>query len=344
MVALQAGAPGAQLRLRSLSLAQKLLLGILGLSALALALCFLIAFDAFRERFEAQKVADLALYARERTRTEQSLFNDLRAKHAAATEGLLQRLGTMRQGPVDEQFEAYFPLQADGTRRSAPEFFDGVSDGRGGYMYGLGAFISDGANVSPEQRRLLVAATRAVYNSGQSDPERFDNFYFFTPDDRMVMFGPNREDRLLYYRRDAPADFTYQGEEMVELVMPANNPERAMRCTKLRFLLSDPTRRRLTTGCYTPVYVDGQFVGAWGNTLDISSYLLRAVNDAPAGAAKELHAEELVQPFHLMADGGLRNGQLVGRFLEGQVARCGLEDAQRIQRRQAVDHAMVERR
>lgn len=326
-------------RLKSLSLAQKLLLGILGLSCLALAVCFLVAFDAFRERFEAQKVADLGLYARERARTEQSLFNDLRSKHLAATEGLEQRLATMRQGPVDEQFEAYFPLQPDGTRRSAPEFFDGVSDGRGGYMYGLGAFLANGRDVSPEQRRLLVAAMRAVYNSGQADPERFDNFYFFTPDDRMVMFGPRREDRLLYYRRDAPAAFTFQGEEMVELVVPENNPERTMRCTKLRFLLSDPTRRRLTTGCYTPVYIDGEFVGAWGNTLDISSYLLRAVNDAPDGAVSLIVSGD----GDLIAYPGFRDpGEVTQEAVERYENDLRLHSLVRRIRADGQDHGVVE--
>ncbi|HEY0052772.1 MAG TPA: ATP-binding protein, partial [Caulobacteraceae bacterium] len=50
--------------------------------------------------------------------------------------------------------------------------------------------------------------------------------------------------------------------------------------------------QQLTTACYTPVYVDGRFVGAWGNTLDISSYLMRAVNDAPAGASSLIVAAD----------------------------------------------------
>ena len=44
-------------------------------------------------------------------------------------------------------------LQADGTRRSAPALFDGRQSGDGGYMYGMGAFLADGGDVTDDEKR-----------------------------------------------------------------------------------------------------------------------------------------------------------------------------------------------
>ncbi|HEY0052304.1 MAG TPA: hybrid sensor histidine kinase/response regulator, partial [Caulobacteraceae bacterium] len=220
--------------LKSLSLAHKLLIGVLAVSFLAMGLSFVFSFDAFRERFETQKIADLQLYAQERTRTEQSLFNDLRGKHVAANAALLGRLSTIRQPAVDAEFARLFPVRADGTRRSPANMFDGVSDGKGGYVHGFGAFMANGAAMTASDRALMMAAARVVYASGQADIEKFDNFYFFTPDDRMVIFAPRRPDRLMYYRQNAPASFSFRGEDMVRLMTPATNPQRLFRCDKLR--------------------------------------------------------------------------------------------------------------
>jgi hypothetical protein len=51
------------------------------------------------------------------------------------------------------------------------------------------------------------------------------------------------------------------------------------------------------------------------------------------GAPEQLHAEVFLEALDLVADRGLRDGKLVRRLLERQVARRGLEYAQCIQRR-----------
>jgi signal transduction histidine kinase/ActR/RegA family two-component response regulator len=251
------------------------------------------AFTIFRAKSEQQKVADFSLYVQERAKTEQRMFADLRAKHAAATRALERRLKTLPDdGTAGRVFESYFPLKADGTRRSDPRLFDGLSDADGDDIYGLGAFLKDGAHVTPEQKKLFVAAAHVVAHSGEADRNRFDNFYFFTPDDRLVMFGPDREDRLLYYRRDAEPTFEFHKGQMVRDVLPANNPRGETRCTNLQRVLSEKRQGTISTACLTPVYVHGRFVGAWGTTLQIGSYLMRAVNDAPKGAVSLIVDED----------------------------------------------------
>lgn len=299
------------------SLVQRVLLGLFCATGIALGLSSLAAYDAFEDRLQRQKQQDLMLYARERTRTEQSLFNDLRRRHAAAAQALARNLegpGAERYG---ERFDTYFPLRADGTRRSIPALFEGDLHAPGNRLYGLGAFFANGAAFRADERALWVAAADVLVASGASDPEKFDNLYFFTPEDRLLIFGPEREDRLMFYRETAPATLSFAQEELVSLVSPANNPQAEMRCTRLERRLSDPEGRALTTGCHTPVYLDGHFVGAFGTTLDIGSYLHRAVNDAPEGAEALIVAE---------------NGDLIafpGFLSPGQVTRGAVERFQR---------------
>ena len=63
--------------------------------------------------------------------------------------------------------------------------------------------------------------------------------------------------------------------------MRCSHARLTMRCTPLSPLLQDKTRRTLITGCVSPVYVDGRYVGAaagsdepgtyWVNTYDLPS-------------------------------------------------------------------------
>ena len=76
--------------------------------------------------------------------------------------------------------------------------------------------------------------------NGAASHSRVDNFYFVAPGNRMVMFGPDRKDRLIYYRQTAPATLDFDREEMARIALPAFDPEGVTRCTGLRWLISDP--------------------------------------------------------------------------------------------------------
>ncbi len=99
--------------------------------------------------------------------------------------------------------------------------------------------------------RALVAAFGLVSDFGQAARRQYDNFYFFTPETRLVMYGPDRPDRLMFYRHDAPADLSIAAEEMAKITLPAFDPERATRCTNLQRLIQDTKGERLATACLT---------------------------------------------------------------------------------------------
>ena len=62
----------------------------------------------------------------------------------------------------------------------------------------------------------------------------------------------------------------------------------------------------------------------------------RRQHDAAARLAQEERPPEPgLERFYLLADGARRHGDLVAGLLEIQMARCGLEGAQGIERRQA---------
>jgi signal transduction histidine kinase/ActR/RegA family two-component response regulator len=266
------------------TIAQKLLFAIvlllLGLSLVGAAGAFVI----FQDRSERQKIADFSLYVRERTRTEEALFTGLRAQHVGATEELKTRVDALKDADVDKTFDQLYPLKADGTRRSAPELFDGRANRKDGdFVHGVGAYLAHGRDLTPDDKRLFIAVLRIVAEHGAAGHSRIDNFYFVAPNNRMVMFGPDRKDRLLYYRENAPPTLHFSDEEMSRIVQPAIDPLGLTRCTGLRKLISDP-KAPLSIACMTPVYLKGRYVGAWGATMPIGAYLTDAIRGAPAGA------------------------------------------------------------
>lgn len=265
-------------------LARKLLAIVVVLSIAVTGLASAATFAFVQRSSMERQVASLQVYVQERTAAEDRLFSDLVKVHGDATDALMRRIERVKGPDLDARFDALFPLQADGTRRSAPALFDGRSDADGDYIFGMGAFLANGEAVSRDQKAFYVAALQVAAMVGEAQHSRYDNFYMYTTDNRMVMFGPDREDRLEYYRKGAPADFSFQHEEMAKIVLPGENPSRVMRCTKLRKLLSDPTGKALTTGCMTPIDIDGRHVAAWGTTITLDSYLMEAVGDAIPGS------------------------------------------------------------
>jgi len=246
----------------------------------------------------------LTEYVAERVKTEDRLFSDLVKVHEAASDSLARRLQALDPRTVERDFDAQFPKHGDGTRRTADALYDGeVIDGD--YTYGIGGYLRDADILTPDQKALFLAVTQVVSHTGEAELNRYDNFYFFTPDTRLVMFGPRRPDRLTYYRHKAPPTFDVSGEEMTLLTLPKQNSERVMKCTKLRKLLSDPSGRGLNSACMTPFDYHGRQLGAWGTSLSLDSYLLRAVEDALPGGRNMIVSSD----GELIAAPGLaRNG------------------------------------
>ncbi|MDP1737672.1 MAG: ATP-binding protein [Caulobacter sp.] len=318
-------------------LARKLLGIVVVLSIAVTGLATAATFAFVQKASMERQIRNLQLYVKERANTEDRLFSDLVKVHADATEALTRRMGRLTGPALDARFDRLFPPKSDGTRRSAPALFDGVTGEGGGYTYGMGAFLADGRHVTPQQKALFVASMQIVSMAGEAQHSRYDNFYMFTPDNRLVVYGPDRDDRLIYYRQDAPPTLDFRNEEMTELTRPRANPARVMKCTKLRKLMSDPTGKALTTACMTPIDIDGVHVGAWGTTLTLDSYLMAAVGESIQGgenlivsadgeliAAPGLGKKGIVSPAELVREETRRG---IGPLVKGIRARGGASGA-----------------
>jgi len=280
-----------QLRLKSLSLSQKLLGGLLAISLAFTATGAVAAYVMFRDRAEQMRVDDLSLYVKQRTKSEQAMFDQLRGEHRSASQALIERYDHTDPKQAVRDFDRLFPLQADGTRRSIPELSTGLASG-GDRLYGLTSFMGKGAAVSDEDKRLMMAVTYVVRSTGEADRATFGNFYFVSPSNRMVMFAPDLPDKISFYNHDAPASLDLATKEFLTMSLPGAAAEGATGCTKLTPLLTDRTHKSMVSACVTPVYLHGRYVGAWADTMQMGSHFLSAMRETLPGATNLIIDEQ----------------------------------------------------
>lgn len=243
------------------------------------------AFVVFQRELSNRQISYLEDYVRERSSNVDRRFSNLAALHKAAGEELGRRMNRLTDAEVDRLADIYFPKRPDGTRRSRDRYFDGAMQG-GQYIYGMGALIGRADELTRDEKRALVASFELVANFGQAARKDYDNFYFFMPPQtRLVLFGPERPDRLMFYRHEAPADLDISKEEMSSLTSPRNDPDRVTRCTNLQRLIQDQVGERLATACLTPADVNGRYVGAFGSSIELSGFLANAVKTSLPGAS-----------------------------------------------------------
>ena len=267
------------------SLSRRFLISVGLMSLIMTVLGTFGAFVVFERELSNRQIGYLTDYVRERSSNVDRQFSNLSTVHKAAGEELERRMNHLSDAEVAKLADDYFPLQADGTRRSRDKYFDGVVN-QGDYTYGLGAYLGGAKQATPQEMRALVAAFRLVSDFGQAMRRDYDNFYFFTAQPtRLVMYGPDRPDHLTFYRHEAPADLSIAGEEMAKVTLPGFDPSRATRCTNLQRLVQDTVGKRLATACLTPAYVNGRYVGSFGSSMELTHFFLNAVKNTPSGAA-----------------------------------------------------------
>lgn len=235
------------------------------------------------DTLSATRAQTLQSYIRMRAEREQAVFDRAEAFILAAETAFERRLALLDAAEADVPFDAFFPVHGDGTRRSAPALFDGLALPGGDHVYGVGAFLGDGEAMSPEEEQRYLAGFHVVRTVGEAHLTTFSSLYYFTPDRRMVMFAPERPDRLEFYRFEAPADFPLEADEDPRLFSEQTNPDGAMQCTQLsRFVYRDQGERS-ATACRKPVRRDGELLGAFGTSILMTDHLARALEGPPAG-------------------------------------------------------------
>ena len=266
------------------SLAGKIAAAVLISTILVTAAGSTAAFLVYREAALHGALDTTLAYLRERRKNEERVFRDIRDIHRTAARLYERRLARLDRAQAAWTFDRLFPLRADGTRRSADTLFDGGRGPDGVDVSGIGSFMANGAALTRDEKAELYTAYLVLRDMGPIVRTRLDNIYFFTSANRMVMFAPDREDRLEYYRHGAPASFAFQHEEFAVISSVAANPASLTRCTGLRSLISDPTGVRLSSACTTPMDMGGRRVGVWGSSIVLASGLRASVEEALPGA------------------------------------------------------------
>jgi signal transduction histidine kinase/AmiR/NasT family two-component response regulator len=267
------------------SVSQRFLLG-LGLTSLVFtAVTSLAAFGVFQRELAHRQIDFLSQYVQERTDNVDRRFSNLITLERSAVAALAARAKTMTPAEADRILDHETVALPDGTRRSRDRSFDGYIDAEGGRVYGVGAFLGKAGQMTGDEKMILASAFPIVARFGQAARGDYDNFYFFAPPTRLVMFGPDRPDHLLFYRHTAPAGLDIAKEEMSRFISPTADPARDTRCTSLQRLLQDAAgAERVATACVTPAYVKGRYVGAFGTSIRLDGFLKGVVTDSLGGS------------------------------------------------------------
>lgn len=271
--------------MKSLSLSARLIAPVILLSTLVTLVLSLVVFSEVYSRYVDRQKQYFSQYVALKAATENRPFELLYRRDLTAREDLLKLASQIDDRRAVTEFDRLFPLQPDGTRRSADFLFNGGRTANNERVSGIGAFISNGAHVSLQDKKYLVAAVDVVFDYGRTGaPLMVDNFYFFTPDNRLVIYGPHRPDKLIFYRKTAPAGLSLSKEQISRITLPEINPQRVIRCTGLQRIVYDTTGRRLMTACVTPIDVGGVHVGAVGSSAPMDGFV-RGIIDRPLPGA-----------------------------------------------------------
>ncbi len=183
-------------------------------------------------------------------------FDQLRVTQAQAQAALKIRLERFDQDAAIKSFDEWFPAQPDGSRRSDPSIYTGRPTTNGDVMYGIGGFIGQPDKLTPKDKALIVAGTHTVREFGPTLDAIGYNLWFLLEDSRLVVFGPNRADSLLYWREQAPADLAIANRRLFDEFRQDNAASPKMRCRVLNATMADQAGRSELYGCITRLALD----------------------------------------------------------------------------------------
>jgi signal transduction histidine kinase len=276
------------------SLSAKMLLVLTASALVATVLATGIAFLIQFERAKNEFTRSLEMYIAERGQSENRGFDDVHRAQIAARAALLRRYANLTGAQAEARFNLLFRRLPDGTARTRDAVFEGAIVG-GDHVYGLGGMLGNAGSLTAKEKRLFVAAFDAVRDVGEAWAGQISSLYFYTNPNRLVIFAPTREDKLIYYRAKAPASTDWSKHPIGLLLSDPDVRSGATRCTELRRSIYDTTGQRYSTGCATGVSIDGEMVGAVGVSQDLRTYLDTVLtNEAPRSTNLLMTDEGLV--------------------------------------------------
>ncbi|WP_459787913.1 PAS domain-containing sensor histidine kinase [Alteriqipengyuania sp. 357] len=179
------------------------------------------------------------------------------------------------------RFAAIADRAEDGAWHTPDTFWSGEEMPGGVRLEGVAGFFPPPTPSGRREDSILAAfETIRAMSNGLSD--EIESLYFFSPANDLLIYAPDRADRLEFYR-NAPADFGFQDSEFNQITLPANNPDARLRCTSLQNPAYDETGRAWTTGCMYPMRREGRHLGAWGVSIPLPE-MVEGLRPPPDGA------------------------------------------------------------
>lgn len=227
----------------------------------------------------------LTEYIHQRGQLEEQLFVQVEKAQSSAETLYYKHVEHLTDARVDDLFEQYFILQDDGTRRSIDSLFKGTYIEGHGPVHGIAVYISGRFPMTPERKRTLVSAFLAITDLAPSYENSLESLWFTTPYSDLIIFAPQREDGLIYYRKEAGPDFDITEAAFFHTSSVEKNPTGRTQCTPLSRLMYIETGEALTTGCQTPLRTKGEQIGIWGTTLPLGPVFRESLRDIPLEGA-----------------------------------------------------------
>ncbi len=259
------------------------LLALIVLLAALVTACFSTISHYLREKSETGSA--LTSYMKERGDRENRMFAQLSVTHQQAGSLFYSYYNNLDDEAVETMFDRAFHAPGDGTMRSVPSLYDGDFIEGVGPVRGIGAFLPAGVPMTSERKRNLVSAFLTLAQIAPAVEDEMESLWFASEFNDLLIFAPDREDRLIFYRQSAPADFNIGTAPFSRMSSLEQNPEGSTNCTPLSRLMYVESGEALTTGCQTPLRSDGVQKGVWGTTLLLAPAFRSALSEKPMDAA-----------------------------------------------------------
>lgn len=208
----------------------------------------------------------------------ENFFSRMIATHLRAEELFRIERNNIAKSKALQELNTLYPARDDGTRRSILALYEGYSSPFG-FVRGMFGYMK--SHRGEEKAIDVIAATHAMNRIGEGSSFDLETLYFFTPDEILLMFAPDRTDQLNFYRNDANAGLALKKNPYFKLVSKTVNPQRITRCTALQQEVSGNAQPVWTTGCITPVDIDGEHIGSFGTSIPLNALLDYELHENP---------------------------------------------------------------
>lgn len=212
---------------------------------------------------ENSTIENIVTATHERAERESVVFDLARKNHELLRGEVLKQLAKGTDPRKVTRFDALLTRYPDGTIRNRKGLYDGAVN--------AGVFIPPGHPVTPEFKSFIVTLMELTEVFGKTFRANFQDTYFTTPENVMVILWPESPNWTL----EMKADFDMTREEYVWVADAKHNPERKTVWTGLFF---DKVASTWMSSGETPIYLGDRQIATIGHDVMLSELTNRIVS------------------------------------------------------------------